>query len=127
MDAPDELVEAVAQALADEGYEQDERSDPHAFYDYWPDMARAALSVPALAEVIARDAKVREIVATLDRGVISEPPCAGPCVGCGAGPDESCHGDCRCDDGEDCWPAVLIEADREPLRRIAALYPEAGK
>ena len=62
MDAPDELVEAVAQALADEGYEQDERSDPHAFYDYWPDMARAALSVPALAEVIARDAKVREIV-----------------------------------------------------------------
>ena len=133
MDAPDEMVEAVAQAFMEAWWANSlhaptdwDRMSAHARQAYL-DGARAVLSVPALAEVIARDAKVREIVATLDRGVISEPPCAGPCVGCGAGPDESCHGDCRCDDGEDCWPAVLIEADREPLRRIAALYPEAGK
>ena len=61
MDAPDEMVEAVAEALRVERRIQDERDDPYAFYDYWPDMARAALAVPALAEVIARDAKVREL------------------------------------------------------------------
>ena len=98
MDAPDELVEAVAQALADEGYEQDERSDPHAFYDYWPDMARAALSVPALAEVIARDAKVREIV------------------------DDAWSGD----HDERARAFGLIHAVHDP-EHAAALYPEAGK
>lgn len=128
MDAPDEMVEAVAQELfarANHPRHWHNISEDHR--ETYRIDARAVLSVPALAEVFARDAKVREIVAKVDRGVIGEHPCAGPCVGCGAGPDESCHGDCRCDNGEDCWPAVLIEADREPLRRIAALYPEAGK
>ena len=72
MDAPDEMVEAVAEALRVERRIQDERDDPYAFYDYWPDMARAALAVPALAEVIARDAQVREIVARQDGLVLDQ-------------------------------------------------------
>ena len=58
MDAPDELVEAVAEAIAD----ADTENDSAEFWELYQDQASAVLSVPALAEVIARDAKVREIV-----------------------------------------------------------------
>ena len=60
MDAPDELVEAVAQAMAGVDEWNDYPADPRG---YWTLMAGIVLSVPALAEVIARDAKVRGIVA----------------------------------------------------------------
>ena len=128
MDAPDEMVEAVARIApkpdgnGEHFVEMVLGGNRHCAW-----LRGSPRLIAALAEVIARDAKVREVVTKVDRGVIGEHPCAGPCVGCGAGPDESCHGDCRCDNGEDCWPAVLIEADRELLRRITALYPEAGK
>ena len=64
MDAPDEMVEAVAQAI----WEHDGpfllwRQLTEPVKDVSRERARAALSVPALAEVIARDAKVREIAA----------------------------------------------------------------
>jgi hypothetical protein len=78
---------------------------------------------------VARDAQVQAEMQNVDCGVIAEHPCAGPCLGCGAGPDESCSGGCRCDEGEDCAISVLLEADRVPLRRIAAihgLYPSPG-
>ena len=57
MDAPDELVEAVAQAI--HGGDWDRVFE--CGRDAWRESARAVLSVPALAEVIARDAKVLEI------------------------------------------------------------------
>lgn len=60
-DAPDELVEAVAQVLLPWLL-----PPTRASIDYPLSAARAVLSVPALAEVIARDAKVREIVANAD-------------------------------------------------------------
>ena len=64
MDAPDEMVEAVAQAIRQADYEcQMAESVQQPTSDPWSHIARAVLSVPALAEVIARDAKVREIVA----------------------------------------------------------------
>ena len=68
MDAPDELVEAVAQAFMEAWWANSlhaptdwDRMSAHARQAYL-DGARAVLSMPALAEVIARDAKVREIV-----------------------------------------------------------------
>ena len=67
MDAPDELVEAVAQAFMEAWWANSlhaptdwDRMSAHARQAYL-DGARAVLSMPALAEVIARDAKVREI------------------------------------------------------------------
>lgn len=65
MSAPDdELVEAVAEVLW-EGHSKPfirwaDLSEPLREMQY--EQARAVLSVPALAEVIARDAKVRGIV-----------------------------------------------------------------
>ena len=57
MDAPDEMVEAVAQVLLPWLIPPTRVSD-----NYPLSVASAVLSVPALAEVIARDAKAREIV-----------------------------------------------------------------
>ena len=75
MDAPDELVEAIADAIhaAEVGW----RSALGTNTPKRTMVARAVLSVPALAEVIARDAKVREIVEALaDFKVVL--PDAGP-------------------------------------------------
>ena len=61
--APDEMVEAVAEGLFRHWYGAewgDVQANPIA--DQYRAQARAVLSVPVLAEVIARDAKVREIV-----------------------------------------------------------------
>ncbi len=68
MSAPDEMVEAVAQAI----WEHDGpfllwRQLTEPVKEMSRERARAVLSVPALAEVIARDAKVREIVETSPR------------------------------------------------------------
>lgn len=119
---PDDVIEEAAAAFVLKAYGPGCDVRPSDI-----DEMRAALSVPSVAEVFARDAKVREIVQGLDRGVIHEHPCAGPCLGCGAGPDESCNPPCRCDEGEDCRVAVLLEADRAPLRALAALYSEADR
>lgn len=68
MSAPDELVEAVAQAIHTTMCECGEigalatASASQPTFASFAEVARAVLSVPALAEVIARDAKVREIV-----------------------------------------------------------------
>lgn len=64
MSAPDEMVEAVAQALWEHDgpfLRWEQLTEP--LKETSRERARAVLSVPALAEVIARDAKVREIVA----------------------------------------------------------------
>lgn len=46
-----------------------------------------------------------------------EHPCAGSCLGCGAGPDEACFDPCRCDEGNDCDAATIaINAQRKPHR-----------
>ena len=63
MDAPDEMVEAVRMALVKAMGGDDD------YLDSWVD---AVLSVPALAEVIARDAQVREIVARQDGLVLDQ-------------------------------------------------------
>ena len=60
MDAPDEMVEAVAQAAHDA--ECGEPETCTMTLEHYRDQARVVLSVPALAEVFARDAQVREIV-----------------------------------------------------------------
>jgi hypothetical protein len=63
MDAPEELVEAVAEALGDADPEND-NAEMHELYE---DQARAVLAVPAIADALARDAKVAEIV---ERGAV---------------------------------------------------------
>jgi len=63
MDAPDEMVEAVAQAAHDA--ECGEPETCTMTLEHYRDQARAVLSVPALAEVFARDAQVREIVQSM--------------------------------------------------------------
>ena len=97
MSAPDEMVEAVAQAL-------DDAAGAIALNLYPSELAsttlaRAVLSVPALAEVIARDAKVRaEVDETRAR----------------------CEREQLGHDGT-MWEAADLGV------AIAALYPEAGK
>ena len=100
MDAPDEMVEAVAQVLLPWLLPPTRVS-----IDYPLSAARAVLSVPALAEVIARDAKVREMWPVVDR-------LEGHWCECPLPPDAGCS---RCHD--------FFHA----RSTIAALYPEAGR
>ena len=68
MSAPDEMVEAVAQALWEHDgpfLRWEQLTEP--LKETSRERARAVLSVPALAEVIARDAKVREIADAAER------------------------------------------------------------
>ena len=104
MDAPDEMVEAVTQAIRSAESEwraalwprdPGERGAPNRLSF----LAHGALSVPALAEVIARDAKVRaEVDETRAR----------------------CEREQLGHDGT-MWEAADLGV------AIAALYPEAGK
>lgn len=55
----------------------------------------------------------------LDRCHPAEHPCAGSCLGCGAGPDEACIEPCRCDEGEDCHVAAA--------RRPAFFFKQWGE
>lgn len=68
MDAPDEMVEAVARAArtAFLPWAAQLADCKPSVRRSWEEVARAVLSVPALADVIARDAKVREIVERWD-------------------------------------------------------------
>jgi len=59
----DELVEVVAEAIADVGGEILAAE----FWELYRDQARAVLSVPALRDALARDAQVREIVAAFEQ------------------------------------------------------------
>ena len=98
MDAPDELVEAVARAI----WEHDGpfllwRQLTEPVKEMSRERARAVLSVPALAEVIARDVKVREIVAEW-RALANTPP-----------------------------NVDIAGAINGHVNALAALYPEAGK
>ena len=66
MDAPDEMVEAVAQAEWEHDgpfLRWEQLTEP--LKETSRERARAVLSVPALAEVFARDAQVREIVQSM--------------------------------------------------------------
>ena len=59
MDAPDELRRVLADAMA--------AADANQEFTY-PELADAALSVPGIADALARDAKVAEIVADFPYG-----------------------------------------------------------
>ena len=119
MDAPDGMVEAVAEALFHRWYGA-EWSDVQAnpIVDQYRDRARIVLSVPALAEVIARDTKVREIAP--DAVWLAKLARSGS------------------------WPGGMAQAVENAVSRVirtlgtdddraaqeavtAALYPEAGK
>lgn len=47
-----------------------------------------------------------------DRCCPFEHPCAGRCLGCGAGVDEACIPPCACDEGEDCAASLAAERAR---------------
>ena len=97
MDAPD-LREMVARAInrADNEWADAPRTMPH---EPWPQhVADAVLSVPGIADALARDAKAAEKVAATERGMAEAETSAG-------------RDNWRCDGYEG----------------IAALYPEAGK
>ena len=101
MDAPDEMVEAVARAArtAFLPWAAQLADCKPSVRRSWEEVARAVLSVPALAEVIARDAKVRaEVDETRAR----------------------CEREQLGHDGT-MWEAADLGV------AIAALYPEAGK
>lgn len=56
---PDDVIEEVAMAIANDS-DWSRRSE--SYRDSYRQQARAALSVPSVAEVFARDAKVRELL-----------------------------------------------------------------
>jgi hypothetical protein len=62
---PDDVIEEVAMAIANDS-DWSRRSE--SYRDSYRQQARAALSVPSVAEVFARDAKVRELIGNWRQG-----------------------------------------------------------